>query len=285
LPPEIPDPFQEATKRLALTAAAAVGQGHPLATTAVLTTNPPGEDVGLRPPADAAAQAAPPIDAEILAGIEDKAPVRGAEENLFESQAYNYILVQANRLSPSAFARSARRDVTFAHLFEEPGVYRGQVIHIEGQLRRLRKFNAPRLAANEGVKTIYEAWIFDAVHTRNAYCVILTELPPGLKPAERMDRYVAFDGYFFKRYRYEAGDGWRDAPLLIGRTLTLQHAPPLPESDWSLYKMFLPVFLSSLSAMVVLGVVLTWWFRRGDRRVRASLARATPPTFPGLEDK
>jgi hypothetical protein len=31
---------------------------------------------------------------------------------------------------------------------------------------------------------------------------------------------VAATGYFFKRYRYESPDGWRDAPLLIGGAIS-----------------------------------------------------------------
>src|SRR6516225_6696862 len=61
----------------------------------------------------------PAIDADILGGIEDRQPVRGADENGYEARAYSYILLQARQYSPEAFARSARRDVTFAHLFEQ----------------------------------------------------------------------------------------------------------------------------------------------------------------------
>jgi hypothetical protein len=208
--------------------------------------------------------------------------VRNADENLFESEAYNYVLVQANKTPAEAFARSARRDVTFAHLFEEPSVYRGQVIHVEGQLRMLRKFTPPRLAANEGVKDLYEAWIFDAIHVRNPYCVLFTELPPGLQPGERLDYQVAFDGYFFKRYRYQAADGWRDAPLLIGHTVAFRTLPAASEPESPLYDWIVPIFLVALAGTVVMAIGTAWWFRHGDRRVRSTLARAALPSFPGL---
>jgi hypothetical protein len=276
-----PDPRWQVLVRKTGTAVGALGQRHPLAALAVLVTLPPdGVPVGME--VDPNRPWAPPIDAEVLAGIEDKAPIRNADENLFEAEAYNYVLVQANRLSREAFAQSARRNVTFAHLFEEPSDYRGQVIHVEGQLRMLRKFKPPRLAANEGVKDLYEAWIFDAVHDRYPYCVVFTELPEGLTPSERMNHHVKFDGYFFKRYRYQAGDGWRDAPLLIGHTVALYDPPAVAEADSPLYGAFLPIFLGGLAATIMLAAGLTSWFRRGDRRVRSALARATLPSFPGL---
>ena len=45
---------------------------------------------------------------------------------------------------------------------------------------------------------------------QNPRCVIFTKLPEGVEVREETDHRVAFDGYFFKRYRYQAGDGWRE---------------------------------------------------------------------------
>jgi len=221
---------------------------------------------------------APTIDPELLAGIEDRAPVRGADQNEYESRLYHHMLVEARRTPIEAFARSARRDLTFAHLFEEPARHRGQVVHIEGRLKRLRQFDAPALAAAQGVPVIYEGWIFDDAYFSNPYCVLVTNLPAGLQPAERMELLVAFDGYFFKRYRYKAGDGWRDAPLLIGHSLRLRPAPgPTPADSFS--QVFLPAFLGLLGGSVALAVFLGWWFRRGDRLVRARLGSVQAPPF------
>ena len=219
-----------------------------------------------------------PIDAAVLAGIEDRAPVRNASENLFESQAYNFVLVQASKLSSEDFARSARRDVTFAHLWEQPGDYRGQVIHVEGRLKRLRQFDAPRPAAAEGVAIVYEGWIFAEEYFSNPYCVLVTQLPPGLGPAEKMERQATFDGYFFKRYRYRAGDGLREAPLLIGRTLAMRDAAPADSSP-SLSQSFLLLLLAFFAGVVICVVILSLWMRRGDRQVQARLARTRLPGF------
>src|SRR5207302_5396320 len=127
-------------------------------------------------------------------------------------------LVLARKTSERALARGARRDVTYAHLWEEPGKHRGQIIHVEGRLRRLRKFDASRIAVKEGVPVLYEAWVFEEQYYHNPYCVIVSELPRGLRVGDKLDDRAGFDGYFFKRYRYQAGDTVRDAPLLIGRT-------------------------------------------------------------------
>jgi hypothetical protein len=213
---------------------------------------------------------APPIDPDILAEVEDKAPVRNAAENYAEATAYNYLLVQANATPVTAFAKSARRDLTFAHLFEEPAKYRGQVIHIEGRLKRLRRFDAPRMAAKQGVPIIYEAWIFGEAYFSNPYCVIATSVPESISVGDTLNHHVAFDGYFFKRYRYQAGDSWRDAPLLIGHAL-LDRESGVADSAGSVANWLLPALLTVVAATVLLMVGLNWWFRRGDRRVRTHL--------------
>ena len=79
------------------------------------------------------------------------------------------------------------------------------------------------------MKTLYEGWIFDDLYIANPFCVLFTELPPGLHVGEKLEYRVGFDGYFFKRYRYKDGQGTvRDCPLFIGRTLAVQ---PAPNSD------------------------------------------------------
>src|SRR5262249_32086288 len=162
----------------AVAAAASVAIHHPAGVCSLLLA---GRSMSLwdaspsRPEKAAPSDKASAIDPDILFGIEDRAPVRNAEENYNEIQAYNYLLIQAHKTATSALAKGARRDLTFAHLFEEPSKYRGQLIHVEGLLRRLRKFDTARLAAKEGVPVLYEGWIFDADHGNNPYCVIVSE--------------------------------------------------------------------------------------------------------------
>ena len=162
--------------------------------------------------------------------------------------------------------------MTFAHLWEQPGDFRGQVIHVEGRLKRLRQFDAPRPAAAEGVRVVYEGWVFAEEYFSNPFCVLFTELPPGLRPAEKMEYHVAFDGYFFKRYRYQAGDGLREAPLLIGHTLKLLDAPAA-DSSLPMSQQFLLLLVGFAVVVILLLVGTGWWMRRGDRRVQERLAR------------
>ncbi len=295
-PPATAPVLDDAT-RAAAAAAAVVAIDNPLGATALVLR---GQDTSIwvgisaRPQAQAAApEKAPVIDRDLLTGIVDRAPMQNREENRFEAFAYSYLLIQSHKTSLQAFARSARKDLTFAHLWEEPEKYRGQVVHIEGRLRRLRRFDAPRQAADEGVPIIYEGWIFGDVYNSNPYCVIVAEVPSSIPVSEKIDdRRVAFDGYFFKRFRYQAGDGWREAPLLIGRSMILRSAPAAAaeESPWSVSNLLGPAILASLVATVLLVVGLNLWFRHGDRRFRSQLRKThgasfVEPDFPSSESR
>jgi hypothetical protein len=221
-------------------------------------------------------------------GIPDGTEVKNNEPS--EVDAYYEALFYAYLNPPEAFADSARRDFTYAQLFNEPHKWRGEVLHVEGRLKRLRRYDVPLQLADRDIKYLYEGWIFDQAYGANPTCLLFTELPPGLEPAESMEAQVAFDGYFFKIYRYQSGDSKpgqaREAPLLIGRTLKLlspQQANAVSATVWS--KPLLVSFFALVFSTVGLAIWLTWWFRRGDRRIRTRLAssrRAVPDAFHEL---
>jgi hypothetical protein len=224
------------------------------------------------------------VDRDKLSGIEDRTPVRTYEQNYDEARSYDYLLTTTHKMKQPDLASQARRDITFAHLFEEPEKHRAEVVHLEGRLRRLLKFDASRSAAKDGVPTLYEGWLYTPTSFSNPYCIIASELPEGMKTGEKVEYKVAFDGYFFKRYRYKAADGWRDAPLLIGRGLRLLENTPDPETSEgsALSTIFVPALLGLLGVTALLAVGLTWWFRRGDSSVQQTLdlARAAPFVDP-----
>lgn len=244
---------------------------------------PPEEPPPAEPP-----DRAPLLLANRLADVRDGTPVgkgpRGPnDENLDEHYVYCYVLYEAHRTPAPAFARSTRNDLTFAHLYRETGKYRGEVVHVEGRLKRLRRYDPPLAAAEQGVRHLYEGWVFMDGAGGNPVCVVFTELPPGLKPAESLDRRVAFDGYLFKRWRYksvrtEGTNEWQQAPLLIGHTLVLAETAAAPAEGWT--SPLLPLFLLGLFALVLaVALGLVWWFRRSDRRVRARVAALAAPAF------
>jgi hypothetical protein len=218
---------------------------------------------------------------ERIPGEKDKAQYAAYLKLLDEYQAYCEALVKASQSSPRAFADSANPELTYAHLFTEPHKYRGQVVHFEGRLKRVRRFDAPLMLAQAGVKDLYEGWLFSSErYGANPVCLVFTELPPGMKVAEDTWYPVSFDGYFFKKYRYKAGDTGpgqaREVPLLIGRSPVLEvaAASETPASAWTWSHSMLIALMVLVFATLALGFGLHWWFRRSDNQVRRRLAQA-----------
>ena len=231
---------------------------------------------GLPENVEADVSKAPPL--VNLESVKDKEPIRSGEEGL----AFCEALVKAHQTSDQAFAQSATRNLTYANLFNEPQLHRGKVIHFEGRLRRLARFEPPAETKLDGIKDQYEGWMFDPErYGANPLCVYFTDLPDGLEPGDKLDVRVSVDGYFFKIYRYKAADGTRDAPLLIGRTLTLKQAPAKPDSEeGGLFSSIMAVaFMAALGGVFLLALLLTLWYRRSDQQVQQRLTTAQASSF------
>jgi hypothetical protein len=188
---------------------------------------------------------------------------------------YTQALVYAFSYPEKLFANKAKEneDVTFAHMYREPAKHRGKVLHVEGHLKRLRKWDAPLAAQVEGVRYVHEGWIFTQTRGAHPVCVLVPVLPDGLKPSEdKLERWVQFDGYLISKMRYRAQKGDRETPVLIGPTLKLGDQPPVAADRPMISPALLYGFVSFVIVVVALVVSLSWWFRRGDQRVRRHLA-------------
>jgi hypothetical protein len=209
-----------------------------------------------------------------------------------EAVDYSKVLILANYTSRKAFARAVRRDLSYAHLFNDPATSRGKVVRVTGRLKLVKRFDPPPEAAREGyVNDLYEAWVFDETQGQAGYCVVFTEwsagLPRSLLEEKKIARHVvvSFDGYFFKKLRYQAADKRArvaaEVPLLIGHGLNVISVdePAAGQSDdgWAGALGALLVGLLGATLVGVLG--LTWWFRRADRRVRERLRLARRGEF------
>jgi hypothetical protein len=230
------------------------------------------------------------LPARLLGDVEDG---KGIAVGSLEARVYSAVLTVANYTSNAAFERAARTDLAYVHLINYPAKYRGQVVRVEGRLRRVFRFDPPPEAAREGVNDLYEAWISSDNFNSQGYCVLFTEwparLPRRLLGKEKIedDVRVAFAGYFFKKYRYKSADGRgrvaaSEAPMLIGHSLTVKGLTPIAPAEGAWSGPLAYVVIGAVGGLIFLIVGLTWLLRRSDNRIRDRLllARATEFVLP-----
>src|SRR5262245_36899364 len=180
------------------------------------------------PPGQPANIIRPNVPVDWLQRIEDDKAVATSNENVDEHKAYDRFLLFARKQPLDALAQNVNKDVDSLKLMSsERSRFRGDLAHLEGRLIRLVRIAADDELQKAGIREVYEGWVREE-NNINPVGVIVSELPADLKPGEKLSRFVAVDGYFFKLYRYTDPEGnERRAPLLIGRTFS--KSEPAPE--------------------------------------------------------
>jgi hypothetical protein len=178
--------------------------------------------------------------------VTDRTPV-----SFRDNAAYAYLLEKARKQTPGELARGSRRDVALTHLWERPDLHRGVPVHLLGTLKRLIRYETKLSQSG----WIYEASIFTPDSGSYPYQCVFEDPPVGLPLDTEISERVVFNGYFFKIFKYQAGDVARGAPILVGKLGWDPHpteAPTPPANNtlfWSLVILG-ALFLISLSRWV-----------------------------------
>lgn len=219
------------------------------------------------------------LDKSILALIKDNTfGVTAAEK-----PAYDAILAKARNTSLAELESLARNDVPFAVLMLEADRFRGELLTIEGDIRRINRLAV--LSSDEPtVGEFFEAWLFTADSGLNPYRVVLASLPDGVPTGDELTPsiHARVTGYFFKRYSYATANDFHTAPLLLVKTLTPlanSKSAATPPTNNSRSLTFLAIGV--LEAFVVVGLAVEIVAHR--RRRRPEESKESPPDFSWLK--
>ena len=224
------------------------------------------------------------IDSSLLASINDSHFGIPAAERT----AYEQFLAAARSAPLSEWERLAQTDVPFGLLMLESARWRGELVTVDGELRRLNRIVAP--AANDSAGDTFEAWLFTADSGRNPYRVIITNQPADVPLSDSIQppRRVRVMGLFFKRFSYATANGFHSAPLLIAPEL-------IPLSPTGSVAVNVPG-RSGLLTVVAVGALLLFWgviaigqfvARRSHRAARTTtreLRNSPTPDFDFLNE-
>ena len=207
------------------------------------------------------------VDRELLAQVvKDKTPVRSEER-----QATFQVLCVAATTPPGTLAKLARRDVSFADLFQNPAEHRGTPLRLRGLMRRLEQFDVAADDNPYGFAKYYGAWVFPDDQPQNAARIVFAELPPNLAPGEDLAESIEIDAFFIKLLAYRTVVGKvRAAPLLVGfRPRLVAVEQGVGQGAAVVGGLFL------LLVFVVAGIWM--WQARRDRKIESEIRPHTAP--------
>ncbi|MGQ0634514.1 MAG: hypothetical protein ACT4QC_07885 [Planctomycetaceae bacterium] len=215
------------------------------------------------------------VPAQLLAAVRDD--VVGVRHSEFA--AYFSLLARAHDAPMRALERAGRSDISYAALMNDTERYRGELVTLAGELRRLTRLTPGENDA--GIEALFDGWMFtDDAGRRSPYRFVCSEKPVGFPEGDEVRERVQFTGYFFKRVSYETAHGLHSAPMLLGRTFRWVRQPaarPAPGRS-SVY------FVLALAALALSFAATSWKLLAGGRRLRTVPAsRSREPTAEDLE--
>jgi hypothetical protein len=198
-----------------------------------------------------------------------------------ELASYNRFLVHASRFTAEQLEQRANADATFADLFEDVRRdFRAKNVKFEGRLISLRRSEpSPELRA-AGIEHVFEGWLVWKDEPRgNPMCVVFTEPIPGVEPVGRVNAWVTFAGFSFKKMRYTSGEPDpkdksktldKYAPVLVGKR-PIVRTDPTEYQDTLTWDSFVMWVVGGIVVLVGGAGLLTWWYRGGDRTARQQI--------------
>lgn len=207
-----------------------------------------------------------------------------------EMPAYERVVQWAINQPYQQLAQRSRRDVKLARLMNAPDEYRGKLVGVTLNVKRVEPWDlkiyaddSPRGpdAKPEKVLKLYEAWGTTWEGKAWPYLVILVDVPPEMPIGDGIEEKVSFAGYFFKIQKYyDKLHRENHCPVLIGRAQwePAPAGPKLTQSDvYATYAIIAAVVL-----IAVIGLLSALLGRK--RRPALAGSAAMSSAAPGIEE-
>ena len=184
---------------------------------------------------------------------------------------YDRIVLWVQHQSFARLRQRARADLLFTNFHDEPEKYRGQIVTLEMNVRRI--LDAGK--TDDGIP-LHEVWGSTPQSGNRLYVAMVVGLPAGMPIGPTVQEKATFAGYFLKLQGYESGlakpgQPRETAPLLIGRLewepAALAHTDNTQELKWG------SLVLAVVAAVWVLQFLYFKGRREEGRRADAPVRR------------
>ena len=152
--------------------------------------------------------------------------------------------------SPAGLEADARSDASFTVLMQQPDSFRGELIELRGDLRRLVGF--PGLETFDGPGELVEGWLFLSDAGNNPVRILAIEADATLPQGEQFEpEPVVVRGVFVKRFGYASRGGTSVAPLLLAQSIDRVPVAPAEQVDeqWPALVIFVAVIVMTIAAI------------------------------------
>ena len=237
-------------------------------------------DVTIRPVDSGDAQATEPVDK--AAPSDGRFDLSAVEDNTYflptEAAAWFEVLGWLQTVEVDHLKEQSWGNVTYTQLIEQPDVYRGNVVTVDGTVRRCELLDAP---PNElGIDQYYRLVLRPdggGLWPIVTYCLTL---PEGFPTGDDIREAASVTGVFFKNWSYSWESGLGLAPVILARDpqWRLAVTTPARRRDISLAGTVVAVAVAAIAAMV-----FGWLSWRNTRRPASMVGGETVVIGPPAE--
>ncbi len=210
-----------------------------------------------------------------------------------DNQIWHHFFWQLMRGDDAALAADSKGEISYAQIYRQPGVYRGQVITVRGAVRRA--YRVPASRNHLGIKEYFVYWVQPFESADTPLVVYALDAPPGFPPLKDRDRdgeltrlneEVTFHGFLFKRGAYAGQHGTYNAPLLLARAPKWRPAAlALGDANDASPRTLWQAGIFALALAVLISAAVYWTSFRRARLPRPHDERAITATLRSLQDE
>lgn len=220
------------------------------------------------------------VDPRLLNSVSDS--TLGIREH--EAGALYYLLAKAAAIPQNVLEQSADPAPQFVVIMNDSNKYRGKLITVKGQLKRLIPLE---VEDNKfGVKTLYEGWFFSRDSGTHPWRVLCTQLPADIPrgPDLKDMPSVQITGYYFKKYGYPSQAGkLQTAPLLLARQI--RWFPPSETAQAPTSSGAVKYIVALFLVISITLAFLIWRFTVSDQKfARSKTARLMEQPDKSMDD-